>query len=118
MNIMITIHRNSLYINNKLLNFNHNIETVIIMESQVIILLNIPNDCDDIDNIYSVGIDAKVQWRIKSRSTLFDKYPKVPYVGIQLKDNMIVANDFCGIRYIIDSKNGCIVGRDTNGRNW
>lgn len=119
MNKTARVHQNVLFVDNKQICFPHHIDTVIVMESQAIVLRNIPNHCDKIDNIYSIGLDAKIQWRIQNKSALC-KHREAPFAGMHVKDDRIIANDFYGIRYIIDPKSGYITGRDpeTNGRYW
>lgn len=113
----VKIHQNTIDVDNKQICFPHHIGTVLEMETQVIVLLTIHNCCDEIDNIYSIGLDAKIQWKIQSNPVLH-RYRNTPFVGMHMKDDRIIANDFYGIRYIIDPKNGYIIGRDPemNGR--
>ena len=120
----IRIKHNKLYINRISVHFNYNIQEVIIMDSRVIVLLEIPMGVYETDNVYAVGLDGKIQWQVQSRKELSEEYSKMsvlmPYVGMHIreKDNMLQVNDFSGGRYIFNPENGYIIGRDTMGRDW
>ena len=118
MDIAVSANKKMLLIDNKKIEFNHEIYMIEIMQSQVIVLLKTPTNSDDIDNIYSVGFDAKIIWRVQNRRYFQKKFLKVPYISIRIAGNDIIANDFYGARYIINSTNGHIIGRDITGRDW
>lgn len=124
MSISVEINHNQLDVNgSKTVTFKHNIHSVIILDYQVIVLLEIPKNCYETDNVYSVSLNGEIQWQIQSRTASSEEYSKMsilmPYVGMHIReDNMLQVNDFSGGRYIFDPEDGHIIGRDTYGRDW
>ena len=86
----IRIKHNKLYINRTSVHFNYNIQEVIIMDSRVIVLLEIPMGVYETDNVYAVGLDGKIQWQVQSRKELSEEYSKMsvlmPYVGMHIRE--------------------------------
>ena len=63
---ILKIHKNALYVNNELVKFQFEIDTVLVLDSQVIVLIKIPYDIDKNDNVYSVDFHGKITWQIES----------------------------------------------------
>ena len=47
----IKLHKNALYINDELITFDFDIDTLIVMDDKIIVLLDIPYDSSELDNI-------------------------------------------------------------------
>lgn len=60
---ILKIHKNALYVNNELVKFQFEIDTVLVLDSQVIVLIKIPYDIDKNDNVYSVDFHGKLLGR-------------------------------------------------------
>ena len=48
---ILKIHKNALYVNNELVKFQFEIDTVLVLDSQVIVLIKIPYDIDKNDSL-------------------------------------------------------------------
>lgn len=48
---ILKIHKNALYVNNELVKFQFEIDTVLVLDSQVIVLIKTPYDIDNNDRI-------------------------------------------------------------------
>ena len=68
---ILKIHKNALYVNNELVKFQFEIDTVLVLDSQVIVLIKTPYDIDDNDNVYSVDFHGKITWQIESAKKRF-----------------------------------------------
>lgn len=114
----IKIHENALYINDELVTFDFNIDTLIIMDTKIIVLLDIPYDSSELDNIYAVDLKGKIIWRVEKAAKKYSKLRHDPYVGISMLDDKLLARQFYGQRYIIDPDTGKLIERYTVGRDW
>lgn len=112
------IQSNTLHIGTRKINFQYEILQVKEIGSLLIITLDIPANSNDIDNVYAVNSDCEMIWQIQSREKFQKNYFKVPYVGVSIQGELIKAIDFYGARFLVDPRNGSIVGRDQNGRDW
>lgn len=119
MALVIELCEKRLHINNSSVYFNYNIQSIIVLNEKIIVLLDIPMGCKEIDNIYAVDMNANIIWRIQSMK---ERFPEnrffTPYVGVSYNDDQIVANDFNGGRYVISSIDGKIIGTMNTGRLW
>lgn len=84
----------------------------------LIVVLAIPSDSSDIDNIYAVNQQCEIVWQIQSRDAFEMSYMKVPYSSVSARGDCLMAVEFYGKRYLVDPQNGTIIGRDRNGREW
>lgn len=114
----IKLHKNALYINDELITFDFDIDTLIVMDDKIIVLLDIPYDSSELDNIYAVNLSGKIIWRIEKVAKKFPKLRHDPYVGISMLDDKLLARQFYGQRYLIDLATGKIIERYTVGRDW
>ena len=46
--------------------FGYDIRDIKVVDNQVIVLLSIPFHANEIDNIYAVSLDCKINWRVES----------------------------------------------------
>lgn len=96
--------------------FEYNIQDVIFWDEIYIILLSIPNEVNEIDNIYGVNLSGEVIWRIENPIRAFklnkdeqgyDYMVTSIYVLMHLStEGVFTANTFGGMRYIFDYKTG------------
>ena len=82
------------------------------------VLLDIPYDSSELDNIYAVNLSGKIIWRIEKVAKKFPKLRHDPYAGISMLDDKLLARQFYGQRYLIDPATGKIIERYTVGRDW
>ena len=92
----IIFERNILYVKNRDILFDYNIEKVIETNGVFIVLLDIPTKDNTVNNIYGIANDDII-WRIQSYLKIDPHFKQTSYVHILKKeDNKIVAVDFCG----------------------
>ena len=106
---ILKIHKNALYVNNELVKFQFEIDTVLVLDSQVIVLIKTPYDIDNNDNVYSVDFHGKITWQIESAKKRFQKLRYYPYVGLSYKNDNLIVHDFYGTDIIVDVKDGRIL---------
>lgn len=112
----IIFERNILYVKNRDILFDYNIEKVIETNGVFIVLLDIPTKDNTVNNIYGIANDDII-WRNQSYLKIDPHFKQTSYVHILKKeDNKIVAVDFCGCRFIVDPLNGKIIGRENSIR--
>lgn len=105
-------------------NFEHNIQDVILWDKIYIILLSIPNEVEEVDNIYGVNLSGKVIWRIenpvkafnlKEEEQGYDYMVSSIYVLMHLSaEGVFTANTFGGMRYIFDYKTGKLLKQESS----
>lgn len=106
----IGINKNTLSVGDNLYSFDNTIESIIVMDSRIIVLLKYSNE-KDIRNIFCVDHMCDLLWRIEDIRKVYPKLSHDPYVGITINDSMLIANQFYGQSYIVDPKNGRIVDK-------
>ena len=83
---------------------------VIKYEEKYIVLLSIPFDCNEINNIYCFDTQAELVWQSEDLSILYPKLNNLPYEHMGIKDGAIYATDFYGRKYKINIDTGKIEG--------
>ncbi len=103
-------------------NFEHNIQDVIFWDGIYVILLSIPNEVNEVDNIYGVNLCGEVIWRIENPIKAFklskdeqgyDYLASSIYVHLHMSaEGVFTANTFSGMRYIFDYKTGKLLKQE------
>lgn len=91
--------------------FEYDIRAVFQHEEQYIVLLAIPFDCDEINNIYCLDARANLVWQAEDLSVLYPTLINLPYEQMGIKDGAVFAVDFYGRSYQINIETGKIEGR-------
>ena len=108
---MYQYEKNYIEINNGSYDFEFNIRIVIQYKENYVVLLAIPFNQTEINNIYCLDSDAKLVWQVEDLSA---RYPELktllPYEQMEIKDDIIFASDFYGRNYQINVNNGKIEG--------
>ncbi len=111
---MYFYEKNHIEINNSNYDFDFDIRTVIQYKETYVVLLAIPFNRTEINNIYCIDEDAKLVWQAEDLSI---RYPELknllPYEQMGIKDDIIFASDFYGRSYKINVNNGKIEGVKT-----
>ena len=97
-------------INGKSYHFKHKISEVIKYKDTYIVLLEIPEGCDEINNIFCLDKKANIKWQSEDLNKKYPKRKNLSYEYIKLKGDIIYATDFFGLKYEINAKNGKILG--------
>ena len=112
MDNIIKINGNELSIDSKTIKFNYDIRDTKVDNNQVIVLLSIPFNINEIDNIYAVSLEYKINWKIESLNIINPKGNNLPYENIFFNSEELTATDFYGRRYFINTIDGTIVKKD------
>lgn len=91
-------------------NFEHDIRTILQYKEKYIVLLAIPFDSEEINNIYCLNSSADLVWQVEDLSTLYPSMLNLAYEHIGIKDGAIFATDFYGRSYKINIDSGLIEG--------
>jgi len=104
--------------------FDFCIKDVQFIDNIYVLLLDIPNDVDETDNIYGVNEQGKIIWRIENPIEAFNinkdeqgyRYlASSTYVNMHLSPNgVFTANTFFAIKYTLDYKTGKLLKIDFN----
>ena len=101
----------SIRINNVCYDFEYEIRTVLEHAGKYIILLAIPFDSEEINNIYCLDSHAKLVWQAEDLSILNPSILNLAYEHMGIKDGAIFASDFYGRSYRINIDSGKIESR-------
>lgn len=112
MNEQIKINKNILTVNNTEIIFDHDIRDVKIFRDLIIVLLAIPFNETELDNLYAISKQGKIAWRVQALDTVFPNQNNLPYEQIHVNKNEITATDFYARRYFINHLNGNIEKRE------
>lgn len=111
---MYQYEKNHIEINNNSYDFEFDIRAVIEHKEKYVVLLAIPFNKTEINNIYCLDGQAKLIWQSEDLSV---RYPELknllPYEQMGIKDDIIFASDFYGRNYQINVNTGKIEGVKT-----
>lgn len=111
---MYQYKKSHIEINNNSYDFDFDIRTVIQYKETYVVLLAIPFNKTEINNIYCLDADAKLVWRVEDLAVRYPELKKLlPYEQMGIKDDIIFASDFYGRNYQINVTNGKIEGVNT-----
>lgn len=97
-------------INNACCDFEYDIRTVFEYNGKYIILLAIPFDSEEINNIYCLDSNANLLWQAENLSVLYPSILNLSYEYMGIKDGTIFASDFYGRSYRLNIDSGKIEG--------
>ena len=109
---IIEFNRDELRIDKKIMKFGYDIRDIKVVDNQVIVLLSIPFHANEIDNIYAVSLDCKINWRVESLNIISPDGDNLPYENLFFHNGELTATDFYGRRYFINVTNGRIEKTD------
>lgn len=107
----VKINGQDIIISNKEITLKYAVKMLEIINGLYIILLDVPKRIelgeDEINNIVCYSEDGEFRWRVDDKLPRQITSPKeVPYVAIQIQDNILKATDFIGRRFHIDEYSG------------
>ena len=108
---MYQYEKKHIEINGNSYDFEFDIRAVVQYKEKFIVLLGIPFNRTEINNIYCLDAQANLIWQSEDLST---RYPELknllPYEQIGIKDDAIFTSDFYGRNYKINVDSGKIEG--------
>lgn len=124
MNSNYEVINKTLETNDFTVDFEYNIQDVIYWDGIYIVLLSIPNEVNEVDNIYGVNSRGKVIWKIENPTKAFklnkneqgyDYMALSIYVHMNVSaEGVFTANTFFGMRYIFDYKTGKLLKQESS----
>ncbi len=122
MNSNYEVAENSLITTNFKIDFEHNISNVIYWDDIYVVLLFIPNNVNETDNIYGINSKGEIVWRIQNPIKAFkiDKNEQgynylssSVYVHMHLdSDGIFTATTFFAMKYMFDYKTGKLLKKE------
>ena len=116
------VYNNKLIVNGFEIEFDYDIADVKYMDKVYVVLLHIPNEVNEVDNIYGVDHMARLLWRIESPIAAYNITPSEQgynylvsstYVHMYMdSEGVFTANTFFSIKYTFDHKTGKLLGRE------
>lgn len=111
MALNVQFRKNTLFVNDKQLNFDFEVGNAFVKDNKIIFLLKIPYDNNTLRNIYCLSADCQFLWQVQSA---LEAYPKIneelPFENMVLKENgNISASDFYGRNFEINPADGKII---------
>lgn len=108
MALNVLFRKNTLFINNKPLNFDYKIGNAIVIDNKVVFMLEIPQGNDTLKNIYCLSSDCQFLWQVQSA---LEAYPEIgqeiPFSNLAVRKNgTVTASDFLGRNFDIDKNTG------------
>lgn len=88
--------------------FKYDIRKVVKYEGRYVVLLSIPFNSQEINNIYCLDSQGNLVWRSEDLATLYPTIKNLPYEQMGIKDDAIYASDFYGRNYKINLDTGKI----------
>lgn len=107
-----TVIDNIITVNDHVVEFLYPIRTTRVSDDNIIVLLKIPCDSEETDNLYCINRKGEIVWRSQPLAELYPRDWIGPYVGLSVKNGEIMASDFSGGCYFIDPNNGRILKRE------
>ncbi len=108
---MYKYENNCIEINNKIYEFKFDIRTVLEYKCNYIVLISIPFNISEINNIYCLDSQAKMVWQVEDLTLAYPDLKNIlPYEQMEIKDDYILASDFYGRNFKINLANGKIEG--------
>lgn len=96
--------------------FNNNISKVEYNNEIYLVLLEIPKDSKEIDNLYGVDVRGTVRWRDQSIKDAFGIPQNSPYASLDIVGNGTVkVTNFYGMRFSVNTKNGKLIEKESIG---
>lgn len=107
---MYQFDKKHIEINNGSFDFEFDIRTVVQYREKYIVLLGIPFDREEINNIYCLDDRANLVWQSEDLNILYPESKNLPFEQMGIKDDILFASDFYGRNYEINAENGKIIG--------
>ncbi len=92
--------------------FTYLIRDAKLCKDKVIILLDIPFNDNEINNLFAIDENCEIVWQAEDLRGVFVNQTLLPYEQMVIVDNEVRVSDFYGRRYYINSDNGKIIKRD------
>lgn len=97
-------------INGNRFDFEYEIRTVAQYKENVIVLLGIPFNVTEINNIYCLDAQANLIWQSEDLAIYYSKIKNLlPYEQMSIKEDIILASDFYERKYKINVNSGKIL---------
>lgn len=103
---MYQYNKNKFIINGKTVEFSFEIRKVLEYKDKYIILLSIPYDKNELNNIFCLDKKGTIIWKAEDLNKLFPKLKNIPYEQMGIINDQLFASDFYGRNYKINLFDG------------
>ncbi len=108
---MYKYKENCIEINGKQREFKYNIGKVEQYKNMYMVLVEVPYDKNDINNIYCLDEQANIVWQSEDLNKLYPTLLNLPYEYMDIVDDIMYTCDFMGRHQLINMETGKIEGR-------
>ncbi len=107
----VQYRKNTLFINNRPLNFDYTIGNAFSVNNKILFMLEIPPQDETLRNIYCLSSDCQFLWQVQSP---LEAYPEIgqeiPFTNLAIRENgTVTASDFLGRNFDIDENTGKLI---------
>lgn len=123
MSLIYNVEGKNIRLEENSINFEHNIQDVKYWDGIYVVLLKIPNNVNEKDNVYGIDASGKLMWKIQNPVEAFDLkgneqgynyLASSVYVQIHVDSSGIfTATTFFGIKYTFDYKTGKLLKQES-----
>lgn len=107
---------NKLTISEVEIEFDYDIGKVIRVDKILLVLLILPKGSKEVDNLYGVGENGEILWRIQSVDEALGITKNTPYVSLKVVNPRVAqVTSFFGMRFSVDIRNGEIIDKKCIG---
>lgn len=85
------------------------IRDYLMIDHMIIILLDIPHESQQIQNIFCFSMDGAKKWQVESSKKKYHLNREYPYEQMTFINNQLYGIDFYGRRFLIDVKTGSLL---------
>jgi outer membrane protein assembly factor BamB len=94
--------------------FRFDIDNVKVGQGLYIVLLDIPSNVNEMNNVYAVNDRCQIVWQVQDAGDVYPIKNDVPYVGTRItEEGRIIVTNFNGVTYTLDPATGKIIARGT-----
>ena len=113
---LMEFYSNVLNINGETITFQHDIETILQIQNNILVLLDVDgsaSEADTANNVFGVK-NGKIVWQVEDARNYIKNCPfSFSYTLMrQIDDEKVMLTDFNGFRILIDSNTGKIIPND------
>lgn len=93
--------------------FNYEIDDVLLVKEMYVVLLRLPKGTKELDNVYGLDLCGNISWRIQSVTDAFNIEQNTPYIALdKLNNDKIIVTNFFGMKYTVDVENGFLTDKE------
>lgn len=108
---MLLKQNDTLYLNDKKIEFDYVIRDFVVFKETIIVLLSIPDDALFYNNVFGVSEGLEIIWQIQDVKEVDKQSMQLTYQNIFIRSGEICVTDFYGRGVYINDYDGRIINR-------